>query len=83
MTGFGVRPHSTASRCFAWRTRPFRTSLPNRHKNDYAKKDLPLFGVRFDGVLQVTDVGALVEAVRGGIGPAKAFGFGLLSLAPV
>ena len=62
---------------------PFRTALPNRHKNDYAKKDLPLFGVRFDGALQVTDVEALLEAVRGGIGPAKAFGFGLLSLAPV
>jgi CRISPR system Cascade subunit CasE len=36
--------------------------------------------VRFDGVLRVTDAARLVEAVRSGIGPAKAFGFGLLSL---
>lgn len=39
--------------------------------------------VRFDGVLVVTDPDKLKEAVRNGIGPQKAFGFGLLSLAPV
>lgn len=39
-------------------------------------------GVRFDGVLRVTDPEHLREAVRTGIGPAKAYGFGLLSLAP-
>lgn len=61
---------------------PFRTALPNRRKDAYEKKELPLFGVRFDGVLRVTDAGRLLEAVRGGVGPAKAFGFGLLSLAP-
>jgi len=33
-------------------------------------------------MLDVTDPVRLVEAVRDGIGPAKAFGFGLLSLAP-
>lgn len=39
--------------------------------------------VRFDGVLVVTDPDKLKEAVRNGIGPQKAFGFGLLSLAPI
>lgn len=48
----------------------------------YAKHEIPLFGVRFDGLLRVTDPERLRAAVRGGIGPAKAFGFGLLSLAP-
>ena len=48
-----------------------------------AKRDLTLFGVRFDGVLAVTDPDALTGAVRQGIGPAKGFGFGLLSLAPL
>ena len=47
------------------------------------KEELPHFGVRFDGVLHVTDPDALNAAVRNGIGPAKAFGFGLLSLAPL
>jgi CRISPR system Cascade subunit CasE len=38
--------------------------------------------VRFDGVLAVTDPGQLLHALRGGVGSAKGFGFGLLSLAP-
>ncbi|GFO83041.1 MAG: hypothetical protein A49_26680 [Methyloceanibacter sp.] len=42
-----------------------------------------LTAVRFDGVLLVTDPSKLCEAVRLGIGAQKAFGFGLLSLAPV
>jgi CRISPR system Cascade subunit CasE len=37
--------------------------------------------VQFDGVLVVTDPDKLKEAVRNGIGPQKAYGFGLLSLA--
>ncbi|OWT60150.1 type I-E CRISPR-associated protein Cas6/Cse3/CasE [Candidimonas nitroreducens] len=36
----------------------------------------------FDGILQVTDRSALQQAVRAGVGPGKAFGCGLLSLAP-
>lgn len=39
--------------------------------------------VQFDGVLVVTDPDRLREAVRNGIGPQKAYGFGLLSLAPI
>lgn len=39
--------------------------------------------VRFDGVLMVTDPELLKAAVASGIGSGKAFGFGLLSLAPV
>lgn len=45
-----------------------------------AKQTVPLYGVRFDGVLRVTDGQQLTEALQTGIGPAKAFGFGLLSL---
>lgn len=47
------------------------------------KQDKPLGAVQFDGVLVVTDSDKLREAVRNGIGPQKAFGFGLLSLAPL
>jgi len=39
--------------------------------------------VRYEGVLKVVDPKRLVEAVRAGIGSAKGFGFGLLSLAPL
>lgn len=53
----------------------------------YESKDgkavTPLGAVQFDGVLVVTDPDKLKDAVRNGIGPQKAFGFGLLSLAPI
>lgn len=45
------------------------------------KHKLKLAAVQFDGLLQVTDPGRLSETVRRGIGSAKGFGFGLLSLA--
>lgn len=40
------------------------------------------FAVRFDGILEVTEADRFLESVKAGIGSAKAFGFGLLSLAP-
>jgi len=38
-------------------------------------------GADFEGVLQVTDAAKFSAAIRTGIGPAKGFGFGLLSVA--
>lgn len=38
--------------------------------------------VTYNGILQVTDPAALRRALTGGIGPAKAYGCGLLTLAP-
>lgn len=42
---------------------------------------MTLFAVTFEGLLRVEDPAALAGAVRGGLGRAKALGFGLLSLA--
>ena len=47
------------------------------------KHDLMLHSVQFDGILQVTDPAAFLTAIQAGIGSGKAFGFGLLSVAPV
>jgi len=44
---------------------------------------LRMRSVLFDGTLTVRDTGALLKAITSGVGPAKAFGFGLLSVAPV
>jgi len=44
---------------------------------------MSLFAVRMEGVLRVLEPVQLEQAVSGGIGSAKGFGFGLLSLAPV
>lgn len=38
--------------------------------------------VRFEGVLTVTDAALFAAALAGGVGSAKGYGFGLLSLAP-
>lgn len=46
------------------------------------RQKLTLYEVQYDGVLQVTDPISLQMAVAQGVGPAKAFGCGLLSLAP-
>lgn len=45
-------------------------------------KSVRLRSVRFDGTLEVTDPKRLHEAIARGIGAEKAFGFGLLSVAP-
>jgi CRISPR system Cascade subunit CasE len=57
------------------------STRPVGNSGQHAKQQLPLYGVRFDGLLRVSDPHLLNEAIRQGIGPAKAFGFGLLSLA--
>ena len=41
------------------------------------------YAVEFNGVLQVEDAALLAERVRDGVGPAKAYGFGLITLAPL
>lgn len=40
------------------------------------------FAVDYEGVLGVTDADRFVKTLAAGIGPAKAYGFGLLSVAP-
>jgi CRISPR-associated protein Cas6/Cse3/CasE subtype I-E len=39
-------------------------------------------GVRFDGLLTVVDPVRFVQTLETGVGSAKGFGFGLLSIAP-
>ena len=46
------------------------------------KRPMHFIGVDFEGVLRVTDSYAFAQILHGGIGRGKAFGFGLLSLAP-
>lgn len=41
------------------------------------------YAVRFEGVLTITDKELFTKTLQTGLGPAKAFGFGLLSLAPI
>lgn len=50
-------------------------------RQDDAPTKLELLSVQFDGLLQVLDPQLLITTVESGVGSAKGFGFGLLSLA--
>ncbi|MCX5643238.1 MAG: type I-E CRISPR-associated protein Cas6/Cse3/CasE [Phycisphaerae bacterium] len=47
------------------------------------RQGMQWWSVLFEGTFQVGDVSVLKKLLESGIGPAKAFGFGLLSIAPV
>jgi len=57
------------------------SGLPIRFKKGRESRVGKIQPVKFRGVLEVKDVDGLSEIVRNGIGPAKAFGCGMLSLA--
>ncbi len=73
--GFSVTPDGTdpSVRVSARQTRQFRRQADK----------VTLVVAQYDGILTVTDVELLRTALVGGIGPAKAYGCGLLTLAPV
>lgn len=52
-----------------------------RPTRDAGDRRVRLARAQYDGRLQITDVGLLREALTRGIGPAKAYGCGLLTLA--
>lgn len=59
-----------------------RTSAESWHRfTDNDHREAAVYGVTFDGVLEVGNPESLSKAVKDGIGSAKGFGFGLLSLA--
>ena len=60
--------------------RPLSTVVSRKNPSKDHSRQSHL-AVQFDGLLQVTDPGKLCEAVQAGIGTAKGYGFGLLSLA--
>ncbi len=49
-------------------------------RSEGKKNRLLIYIVQFDGFLEVTDPDKFLESVKSGIGPAKGFGCGLLSL---
>ena len=52
----------------------------NKTRDDNGQR---LRSVRYDGILTITDPARFQETIIRGIGPGKAFGFGLLSVAPI
>ena len=69
--GFSIEGSATAQPGYVYFKKPEKTEQSR------------LRSVRYDGVLVVTDPAGFHEALVQGIGSGKAFGFGLLSLAPL
>jgi len=61
---------------------PLHTQVRPIGNQTSRKRQLTIYNVKFEGLLQITDDDAFARALQTGIGPAKAFGCGLLSLAP-
>lgn len=57
------------------------TTVGGTIRRNGTKHELTIFSVQFDGLLEVEEPDQVIDTVREGIGSAKAFGFGLLSLA--
>jgi len=65
------------------RVNVFSEGKQNGRKRDAAYGHVTTqLAVLFEGLLRVTDKNAFLETLLRGIGPGKAFGFGLLSVAP-
>jgi CRISPR system Cascade subunit CasE len=63
---------------FGW-----RVDKPDTKSESPGKKHRLTFGsVLFEGVLEITDAERLQKTLEAGIGSGKAYGFGLLSIAP-
>ncbi|MBI2889991.1 MAG: type I-E CRISPR-associated protein Cas6/Cse3/CasE [Nitrospirae bacterium] len=67
--GFGVRQLTSIQAGYIY---------VNKTREDKGQR---LRSARYEGILEVTNPGRFRETMVGGIGPAKAFGFGLLSVA--
>jgi len=58
--------------------------LKSLHCNGgFSKQRITLASVLFDGRLRITDLELFKQTLARGVGSAKAFGFGLLSVAPI
>lgn len=61
-----------------------KEEILNNNRDQHKRvHDLKLFAVQFDGVVEVIDPQSAQHTIQSGIGSGKAFGFGLLSVAPV
>ena len=58
---------------------PTLTGLPIRHI-ERGERRFPIYATRVDGVAQIADVQRLTDALRTGVGHAKAWGCGLMTV---
>lgn len=67
----------------SWKPKDKAADAPKGKAEEANGREIRHQAVTFDGLLQVTDPAAFLAALASGIGPAKGFGCGLLSVARV
>ncbi|WP_419927242.1 type I-E CRISPR-associated protein Cas6/Cse3/CasE [Candidatus Poriferisocius sp.] len=62
---------------------PVLTGQParNLYRDNGDRARVPIYSIRVDGIAEVVDADSLREAIEGGVGRAKAWGCGLLTVA--
>ncbi|WP_407560051.1 type I-E CRISPR-associated protein Cas6/Cse3/CasE [Streptomyces sp. 184] len=68
------------------RDTPREVRITARHRHSFAKKGsrrVTFYSATFEGHLRVTDADTFTATLLTGVGPAKAYGCGLLTLAPL
>lgn len=60
-----------------------RVNTPTRLRGRRGQHHITIEATRYEGSLVVTDPDRFIRSIRSGIGPARAFGCGLLTVAPV
>lgn len=77
------RPHWASDRItqagFDLLSAPSLTGLPARHIERGGRR-FPIYATRVDGVARVADAQRVAEVLRAGLGPAKAWGCGLMTV---
>jgi len=86
-------PLTTEEQQFSWLERKFRLGgsrlqaaeilESNKLVFKHRKRLATINSVKFRGILEVTDTNLFLDLLASGIGPSKAFGFGLLMLKPI
>lgn len=78
--GFSVEGHPFIQTGYTyWRKPETEKAVESEAKKDTGRRRV----VRYEGVLRVTNAELFLGSLTHGIGPGKAFGFGLLSVAPL
>lgn len=60
-----------------------KTKTSNAKNNPIRKSDIYHLGVNYEGILNITNSQKFLDALASGIGSAKAFGFGLLTISKI
>jgi CRISPR system Cascade subunit CasE len=81
-SGFRLKAVSAASHVHDVRSHRDLTATGRKERPDGSSSRLTFCGVAFEGRLEVVDAALLGASIRAGIGPGKAYGYGLLSVAP-